>query len=536
MKSIALAACVIGAAGAAFSASTAAAAPRTLCVGSKPGCFLTIQPAVNAAHDGDTIAIAPGTYPGGVTIDVSVTVVGAGAASTIIKGGGPVLTLGVPGAPNPPTISITGVTVTGGVASGNGVVTFVGLGGGVSIPASTANTAGATVTIRNSVITGNRATPATTVDSGEPCGSSDCPFAGGFGGGIADVGKLTLINTTVSNNTAGGGVASSGGGGGIWTATNGGAGALTLINSTVTGNRATVSPPNGQFVSGGGIEVQDGETFVVTNSVISNNTGSVTSSYPSGVDSFADGGGIHVGGLGTATIQGSRITGNVLSASNAAGPTGAGSSGLAVGFSDFCVCNQTLVLKDAVISGNRLTVNGGDGSFAGNAVEIDSPATVSNTAVTGNSIVITSTGAVAAGGAVFAFDGQSQPVVMRNVAISGNSVRASSSTGPATVQGAGLINGGLLELHNVLVTSNTGSATGTSGFAEGGGIWNGQPFGSDGAPTPSLLMDNTAVLGNTLTASPGLAVQGGGVFTSGFPITQHNSLIARNAPDQCFGC
>ena len=374
MKSIALAACVIGAAGVAFSASTAAAAPRTLCVGSKPGCFLTIQPAVNAAHDGDTIAIAPGTYPGGVTIDVSVTVVGAGAASTIIKGGGPVLTLGVPGAPNPPTISITGVTVTGGVANGDGNVTFVALGGGVLIPGSTANTAGAAVTIRNSVITGNRATPATTVGSGEPCGSSDCPFAGGFGGGIADVGKLTLINTTVSNNTAGGGVASSGGGGGIWTATNGGAGALTLINSTVTGNRATVSPPNGQFVSGGGIEVQDGETFVVTNSVISNNTGSVSSSYPSGVDSFADGGGIHVGGLGTATIQSSRITGNVLSASNAAGPTGAGSSGLAVGFSDFCVCNQTLVLKDAVISGNRLTVNGGDGSFAGNAVEIDSPA------------------------------------------------------------------------------------------------------------------------------------------------------------------
>ena len=95
---------------------------------------MTIQTAVNAAHDGDTIAIAPGTYPGGVTIDVSVTVVGAGAASTIIKGGGPVLTLGVPGAPNPPTISITGVTVTGGVASGNGDVTFVGLGGGVSIP------------------------------------------------------------------------------------------------------------------------------------------------------------------------------------------------------------------------------------------------------------------------------------------------------------------------------------------------------------------------------------------------------------------
>jgi hypothetical protein len=537
MRPIAIAACVVAAVAATTALSTSAAsAATTLCVGSKHGCYTTIQPAVNAAHDGDTILIAPGTYPGGVTVGVSVTIVGAGAGSTIIRGGGPVLTLGVTGAANPPTISISGVTVTGGVATGDGSVTFVGLGGGVRIPGSTANTAGATVTIRNSVITGNRATPSTTVDSGEPCGSANCPFAGGFGGGIADIGKLTLINTIVSNNTAGGGPASNAGGGGIWTATNGGAGALTLINSVVTGNSATVSAPNGRFVSGGGIEVQDGEAFTVTNSVISNNTGSLTSSYPSGVDSFADSGGIHIGGLGTATIQGSRITGNVVSANDPAAPTGAGSSALGVGFSDFCVCGQTLVLKDTVISGNRTTAVGGNGTFAGNVVEIDVPATVTNTAVIGNSVAVTSqTGDAFAGGAVFAFDNESQPVVVKNGVISGNTVRASSSTGRATVQGAGLINGGGLELHNVLITSNSGSATGQSGFAEGGGIWNGEPFGP-GGPAPSLLLENTAVLGNAVTGSPGLTVQGGGVFTAGFPITQHNSLIARNAPDQCFGC
>ena len=535
MKRIALAACVAGVAVGALLPSTAAAAPRTLCVGGKPGCFATVQPAVNAAHDGDTIVIAPGTYPGGININVNVALVGAGSGSTTIKGGGPVLTIGVFGVPTGPTVSITGVTITGGVTTSaptsDGPITSAGVGGGVYIAF------GATVTIRSSVITGNRATPSSTSDSGEPCpGGSDCRSAGGLGGGIAEVGRLTLINTTVSNNVAGGSLASDAGGGGIWTATGGGPGALTLINSTVTGNSASVAAPNGRFASGGGIEVQDGEAFTVTGSVVSGNTASVTSSYPSGIDTFADSGGIHIGGSGSATIQGSRITGNVVSADDPAASTGAGSAALGVGFSDFCVCSQTLVLKDAVISGNRTTVNGGDGSFAGNAMEIDSPATVSNTAVTGNSISITGTGAATALGAVFAFDGQSQPIVMRNVAISGNTVRASSTTGPATVQGAGLINGGLLELHNVLVTRNTGATTGTSGFAEGGGIWNGQPFGSDGAPTPSLLMDNTAVLGNALTASAGLPVQGGGVFTSGFPITQHNSLIARNAPDQCFGC
>jgi hypothetical protein len=61
------------------------------------------------------------------------------------------------------------------------------------------------------------------------------------------------------------------------------------------------------------------------------------------------------------------------------------------------------------------------------------------------------------------------------------------------------------------------------------------PFAPDG-PTPHLVLDNTTVILNALSASDGLPVEGGGVFTSGFPITLGNSLIAHNAPDQCVGC
>ena len=125
---------------------------------------------------------------------------------------------------------------------------------------------------------------------------------------------------------------------------------------------------------------------------------------------------------------------------------------------------------------------------------------------------------------------------MKNSLIGGNSARASSGTGLASVQGAGLINAGLLELHGVVVSNNAGTAKGSSGFAEGGGIWNGQPFGPDGTPTPSLLLDHTAVVGNALSASAGLTVQGGGLFTDGFPVSLVKSLIAHNSPDQCFGC
>ena len=51
---------------------------NTLCVGG-PRCFATIQAAVNAASDGDTIKIGPGTFAGGVTIDRSVNLIGATA-------------------------------------------------------------------------------------------------------------------------------------------------------------------------------------------------------------------------------------------------------------------------------------------------------------------------------------------------------------------------------------------------------------------------------------------------------------------------
>ena len=76
----------------AFAAAGAWSRGAGLCVGSKPGCYATIQAAVDAAHDGDMIKLAAGTFSGGVTIDKSVSLVGAGAAATIIKGGGPVLT------------------------------------------------------------------------------------------------------------------------------------------------------------------------------------------------------------------------------------------------------------------------------------------------------------------------------------------------------------------------------------------------------------------------------------------------------------
>ena len=91
----------------------ASAATQAVC---PSGCtFTQIAPALAAAKNGDTISIGAGTYDGGLTIDKSVKLVGAGSGRTTISGGGPVLTIGTFGASSEPTVMIDGVTITGGV-------------------------------------------------------------------------------------------------------------------------------------------------------------------------------------------------------------------------------------------------------------------------------------------------------------------------------------------------------------------------------------------------------------------------------------
>src|SRR5947207_9890842 len=166
-------------------ASARAAATVTVC---PSGCaFSQIAPALAAAKNGDTISIGAGTYDGGLTVDKSVKLVGVGSGRTTISGGGPVLTIGAFGATSEPTVKIDGVTITGGVTRsswatglGNGVFA---LGGGVQIPPSADFSGGATLTISNSVITGNRVAPSATAPVGPPCSTGPCPFARASGGG-----------------------------------------------------------------------------------------------------------------------------------------------------------------------------------------------------------------------------------------------------------------------------------------------------------------------------------------------------------------
>jgi hypothetical protein len=139
--------------------------------------------------------------------------------------------------------------------------------------------------------------------------------------------------------------------------------------------------------------------------------------------------------------------------------------------------------------------------------------------------------ALAQAGAIFT--ASDQLVAIRDSLISGNGARSTTSTGAALVEGAGVLNAGLLELRSSEVSDNKGDATGPSGIAQGGGIWNSTiPDG----PLVQLTLRGSGVTRNTLSASAGLAIQGGGGVYTTFPITLTRSLIAKNAPDNCFGC
>jgi hypothetical protein len=527
------------------SAARSAAKAKSICVGSGPGCFSTIQAAVSAAQDGDTITVAPGTYAGGFTIDVSVKIVGAGAGKTIISGGGPVLTIGQAFAASEPTVSISGVTITGGATHsafvGNG---FIAVGGGISVPPAANFGQGATVSIANSVITGNTVAPTTAIDSGLPCPpdititciNGDLPFAQAAGGGINTFGAMTLTNTTVSGNQAGGPLASDVGPAGIFSFQGG----LTLKNSAVTGNQAIASAPNGRFADAGGVTVVFG-TLTVDGSLISDNSASIATAMPNDIPGgiAAHAGGIEISGNGScagpdsgcavATIRNSTISGNTVSATNSLGDA-----------VDFCggICDDgQLVLSDSLVSSNHVSATVPAASTAcacADSAGIGSGGieTISDTHITGNTV----TAAAPAGNAIATNGGGSAgnglSISISDSLISGNHLTATTTTGTATVTGAGFGNGAVLELRGTTVSDNTGTASGPTGTAEGGGISN---VVGPGAPPGQLTLIDSAILDNTLSGDPGITIQGGGLFTT-VPVTLKDSTISGNVPDQCFGC
>ena len=525
----------------------------SLCVGGG-GCYPTLRAAVDAAHDGDTITIGAGTFAGGVTITKSVHLQGAGAAATIIRGGAHVLTIGAYGASSEPAVSVSGVTITGGVARSSpesvplfGKAGVWAAGGGIEIPPAAHLADGATVTITDSVITGNRVSPVASVPSGIPCPAGfphgQCPFAPAWGGGIDSWGALTLVRTAVTGNSAGGrpGIASDADGAGIFSRE----GSLTLDGSVVSGNHAMALAPAGRFAEGAGIfaGVPDfgpganvgHDSLVIRNSVISGNVATLVSDLPglSGgnlLDQKANGGGILVAAATPATIENTRLTTNSVLATDLNGEPVAINAAIVTS-------GDPLTMAGSVVSRNRAVTRAAtvaDQGAAGGAMEIDGGGTIRDTSITDNySETVSPHGLAAVAGALGLY-ANARLLTVLDTRISGNTAVARSTSGSASVQGAGVFNDGLLALADDTVGGNSGTAAGPSGVAQGGGIWNGADFTG---PPVRLTLQRTAVTRNSVAGSHGVKVRGGGLFSAPpATVTLRNSLIALNIPDQCSGC
>jgi hypothetical protein len=217
--------------------------PRTACK--------TIGHAISLASSGDSIMVAAATYTENLAIGFSLKVIGSGAKTTIIDGGG----VGTVVAISATDVVLSKFTIRNGKANYGGGIINSGM-----------------LTINNSIISGNAATLA--------------GFRGCSGGGVLNFGTLLINHTTISGNKgiAGGGLCIHG--------------TATINKSTISGNTATAV---GSSPAGGGI-FSTSAALTINNSTIS---GNVTSQY------FDHGNGAKGGGIfGSATINNSTIVGN----------------------------------------------------------------------------------------------------------------------------------------------------------------------------------------------------------------------------------
>ena len=271
------------------------------CKTSQTACK-TIGHAISLASHWDSVMVAAATYKENLSIGFSLKVIGSGASTTIIDGGGVNTVVYIP--KRNPHVILSKLTIQNGRRYPNG--------GGILNRG--------TLTINNSTISGNRAVDVgggilnrgtLTINNSTISGNS----AETDGGGIYnyDYGTLTINNSTISSNSAlhdGGGIYNNSGGaltinnstiGGNSAQFDGGGiynfeGPLTINNSTISGNRSW---------QGGGV-YKDGDTATINNSTISGNSAEYV------------GGGIYSYYPGTLALQNS-IVANSISGGNCSG-------------------------------------------------------------------------------------------------------------------------------------------------------------------------------------------------------------------------
>jgi parallel beta-helix repeat protein/putative cofactor-binding repeat protein len=222
-----------------------------------PADHPTIQQAINASVNGDTVLVAPGTYVENITF--------LGKAITVTSESGPQLTI-VDGNRAGSVVTFQSGEGSASVLSGftlrNGFSGFfpgTGDGGGIAMFS-------ASPTIMNNIITANGAI-----------------FDGG---GISiGAGAPTVVNNTISNNSS----------------CNGSGISVAFSSAVIRGNTIRNNFRSGCSggIGGGGIVIRGASQAQILDNIISDN------------QMFSSGGGISLFAAGTPTIRGNTISGNM---------------------------------------------------------------------------------------------------------------------------------------------------------------------------------------------------------------------------------
>ena len=508
-------------------------------------CYGSLPAALAAADDGDVIRLPAGTYAGGIQITKSIRLVGAGAAKTVIKGGQHVITVGEHLGPKPPSVTIKGLTVTGGRAHSapysedfTGVPNAIAAGAGIEVVPGADYGPGATLRLVDVVVRDNVAAPSEQLhrdwgDDGPICPDGPCPFAGAFGGGIESWGPLTLVRTTVTGNASTGALTSDADGGGIYARA-----ALVLRDSTVSNNRATSGPTWGRFAEGGGIFNDFDSPLTLNHSSVVGNLSQLRTSFPSYLDDgtyldlLANGGGIHVNGGNPVHVASSHIDGNTAAIYAPNAEWGVINAGIQVDDGPF-------VMRNSTVSNNLAKgVLASAPDSPGSAIEWDGEGHVYGSRFVGNRIEITALhGDARVAGAVSPLallDGDEARSVVKDSVIAHNTVVAKAPHGSAIAEGGGVWGYANVSYIHTLVADNSAAAYGKTSQVRGGGIWNGVAFETT-EPVSHLVVKDSRITGNSLVGGKGVIRQGAGLFTE-FPVRVIDSVIRWNTPDQCYGC
>ncbi len=465
----------------------------------------------NATPGPNTIVVPAGTYnltipgsgetagqTGDLDITNSVTIQGAGSASTIINGNSLDRVFYVLGSGSTvPVVSISGVTIEGGRApdasslgpnngggievsdatltvnqsviednrTGNGS-SYAGRGGGINVN-------GGTLTVTNSIITANTTGTGSTF--------------GGDGGGISSDGSsaITIDNCTISNNTTGNGGnnVSAGRGGGVYGE---GATTLTISNSTITGN---ISGSSASYGEGGGIYNYVGSTLYLDSSTVSFNTASqngggimndngttdhITNCTIDNNTAQGAGGGFYGGG-GILNTSG---TINLISDTTISGNYGVSVNQSYYGGGGLFNYGTIGTIVDSTISGNSTNSDGGGILNNGTIDHIQSTTIADNVAVAGGGIFHASFGTMGE---------------LINTIIAGNTGLDFDEQGPVTSATYDLVqaSGG-----NSLVNNTNGNIVGLDPKLG--------PLANNGGPTwtMALLTGSPAINAGTSTDAP----------------------------------